>query len=110
MLDAVVHCKNILETPEMSLSDYVSEHLETLMSSTNQEQSLSSLSNDQGSINLNDVVVVFNKSDSVDKTLLIDFQKILSSPIGLSCCVMSCLNKDGVTHFLETLAKKIEQR
>lgn len=110
MLDAVHQYNKFLETPKMVLGDYISEQLETLMATTNQGQSQSPLDSGQRRINLNDVVVVFNKLDLVDKSLLANLQKMLSSPGTPSCCAISCLNQDGLTHFLDTLVKKIKQR
>ncbi|GAB1604724.1 tRNA modification GTPase GTPBP3, mitochondrial-like [Argonauta hians] len=119
MLDASKHYQILLKQPGTSLKNYIQEYLKTMLDSSGFTD-IKPLSNDdddddiresiEHKIDIDNVVVVFNKSDLLDELVLSRWHPDSNPHTELAHCILSCLNKDGLQQFLDILLHKVKER
>ncbi|XP_014790354.1 tRNA modification GTPase GTPBP3, mitochondrial [Octopus bimaculoides] len=117
MMDASKHCQILLQQPQIPFKDYIQEYLQVMLdfSKCTASRLMSidsnvSPENTEHRIDINNVVVVFNKSDLVDKCVLSRWHNNHLPHTEPTHCFLSCLNKDGLQQFLNILLQKVKER
>ncbi|XP_074650736.1 5-taurinomethyluridine-[tRNA] synthase subunit GTPB3, mitochondrial-like [Tubulanus polymorphus] len=67
-----------------------------------------SVTSDSSVIDLNDVILVFNKLDLIDRHDKNQIIRELKSVSDINCCVLSCETEHGFDEFLETLKNRVQ--
>lgn len=117
MMDASKHCQILLQQPQPSFKNYIQKYLQEMLDFSNYPTSrlvsIGSNISPEGTdhtIDINNVVVVFNKSDLIDKCVLSRWHNNHLPHTEPAHCFLSCLDKDGLQQFLNILLQKVKER